>query len=302
MAGTRSHGGGGGAEGARGAKGDGGRGGHGSRGGGPGADLASVLRFATELCAWVAAPWALAGWSVTAAVASVVLLIGLPTVFSTPGDKAQVIVAVPGGVTVALVLLQLVVAVAASWSAWPAWAAASVTALAVACLIAERPRWRGLLAAARASGAARRERENAKGAGHHWSVSGAPPLLSGWDSGGVGRRCRRVGGVRRGHGGRPGADPSYPALGVQVLEVPVDGHPADAQVPYEITDPYAALGPYLARDQLAPLPARHSPSGGALRRGHDYFASAFRISASSSSDSRPGVGRFHLVIAKRKMK
>ncbi|WP_327304903.1 hypothetical protein OG730_16075 [Streptomyces sp. NBC_01298] len=114
------------------------------------ADLASVLRFATELCAWVAAPWALAGWSVTAAVASVVLLIGLPTVFSTPGDKAQVIVAVPGGVTIALVLLQLVVAVAASWSAWPAWAAAPVTALALACLITERPRWRGLLAAARA--------------------------------------------------------------------------------------------------------------------------------------------------------
>ncbi|MFI5861677.1 hypothetical protein [Streptomyces sp. NPDC051546] len=118
--------------------------------GGPKADLASVLRFATELCAWVAAPWALAGWSVTAAVASVVLLIALPTVFSTPGDKAQVIVAVPGGVTIALVLLQLVVAVAASWSAWPAGAAASVTALAGACLFTERSRWRGLLAPARA--------------------------------------------------------------------------------------------------------------------------------------------------------
>ncbi|MFE4262794.1 hypothetical protein [Streptomyces sp. NPDC056883] len=114
-------------------------------GAGPGADLPSVLRFATELCAWVAAPWALAGWSVTAAVASVVLLIGLPTVFSTPGDKAQVIVAVPGAVTIALVLLQLVVAVAASWSAWPVWAAVPVTALAVACLVAERTRWRGLL-------------------------------------------------------------------------------------------------------------------------------------------------------------
>ncbi|MCX5404967.1 hypothetical protein OHA37_13865 [Streptomyces sp. NBC_00335] len=114
---------------------------------GPKAGLPSVLRFATELCAWVAAPWALAGWSVTAAVASVVLLIGLPTVFSTPGDKAQVIVAVPGGVTIALVLLQLVVAVAASWSAWPAWAAVPVTALAGACLVAERARWRGLLPA-----------------------------------------------------------------------------------------------------------------------------------------------------------
>ncbi|MFE4633932.1 hypothetical protein ACFRJ1_11210 [Streptomyces sp. NPDC056773] len=126
------------------------RGGTAVSGGGPRADLPSVLRFATELCAWVAAPWALADWSVTAAVASVVLLIGLPTVFSTPGDKAQVIVAVPGGVTVALVLLQLVAAVAAAWSAWPVWAAAAVTVLAVACLITERTRWRGLLSAARA--------------------------------------------------------------------------------------------------------------------------------------------------------
>ncbi|MFD7031802.1 hypothetical protein ACFWAR_27625 [Streptomyces sp. NPDC059917] len=109
----------------------------------PGPD--SVLRFATELCAWVAAPWALAGWSVWAAVAGVVLLIGLPTVFATPGDKAQVIVPVPGAVTVALVLLQLVAAVVASWAAWPVWAAIAVSALAAACLVTERGRWRRLL-------------------------------------------------------------------------------------------------------------------------------------------------------------
>ncbi|WSN52975.1 hypothetical protein OG299_37465 [Streptomyces sp. NBC_01296] len=118
--------------------------------GGERADTASVLRFATELCAWVAAPWALAPWSVGAAVAAVALLIGLPTVFSTPGDKAKVIVAVPGAVTVALVVLQLAVAVAASWVAWPAWAALAVTVLATACLWTERGRWRRLL-----SGAAR---------------------------------------------------------------------------------------------------------------------------------------------------
>lgn len=59
------------------------------RRGGPHADLAPVLRFATELCAWVATPWALAGWSVTAAVACVVLLIGLPTVFATPGTRPR---------------------------------------------------------------------------------------------------------------------------------------------------------------------------------------------------------------------
>ncbi|MEU8432806.1 hypothetical protein AB0F18_07790 [Streptomyces sp. NPDC029216] len=120
----------------------------GTRGRGRGAggpDVASVLRFATELCAWVATPWALASWSVVAAVAAVVLLIGLPTVFATPGDKKQVLVAVPGAVTVGLVLLQLVAAVVASWTAWPVWAATTVTVLATACLWTERARRRRLL-------------------------------------------------------------------------------------------------------------------------------------------------------------
>ncbi|MCK2216833.1 hypothetical protein MF672_024000 [Actinomadura sp. ATCC 31491] len=106
--------------------------------------LPSVFRFATELVAWVATPWALAPHSVVLAVLSVVLLIGLPTVFATPGDKRQVIVAVPGAVTVALVALQLVAAVAAAWAAWHAVAAAAVTVLAVVTVVLELPRWRRL--------------------------------------------------------------------------------------------------------------------------------------------------------------
>lgn len=117
----------------------------GRRGGAGAPDAASVFRFATELCAWVATPWALAGWSAWAAAGSVVVLIGLPTLFATPGDKTQVIVPVPGAVTVALVLLQLVAAVAAAWAAWPAWAAVTVTALATTCLVTERRRWGRLL-------------------------------------------------------------------------------------------------------------------------------------------------------------
>ena len=60
----------------------------------PGDRAASALRFATELVAWVATPWALAGYSWLLAALSAVLLIGLPTVLSTPGDKANVIIAV----------------------------------------------------------------------------------------------------------------------------------------------------------------------------------------------------------------
>jgi hypothetical protein len=108
---------------------------------------ASALRFATELVAWVATPWALAGYSWWLAVLSVVLLIGLPTVFSTPGDKAKVIVGVPGWATILLVSLQLIAAVVASWLAWPVWAAIPVTLLAAATLVTERERWRRLLSA-----------------------------------------------------------------------------------------------------------------------------------------------------------
>src|SRR3954451_23557330 len=82
-------------------------------------DRSSVPRFASEIVAWIATPWALAAHSPVLAGAALLLLIGLPAVFATPGDKAAVVVAVPGHVTVALVVAQLAAAVLASWAAWP---------------------------------------------------------------------------------------------------------------------------------------------------------------------------------------
>nr|WP_202420361.1 hypothetical protein [Actinomadura rayongensis] len=105
---------------------------------------AAALRFVCELIAWVAAPWALAPVSVPLAVLSVVVLIGLPTVFGTPGDKARTIVAVPGWATIALVVLQLLVAAVAPWFAWPVPVAVVATVLAGAAAVAELPRWRAL--------------------------------------------------------------------------------------------------------------------------------------------------------------
>jgi hypothetical protein len=110
---------------------------------------ASALRFATELVAWVATPWALSGRSWLLATLSVVVLIGFPTVFATPGDKNKVIIAVPGWGTILLVLLQLAAAVVSSWLAWPVWAAVLVSLMAGATLVTERPRWRWLLSVKR---------------------------------------------------------------------------------------------------------------------------------------------------------
>lgn len=100
----------------------------------------------------MATPWALAERSWLLAALSVVVLIGLPTLLSTPGDKANVIIAVPGWATILLVLLQLAAAVISSWSAWPAWAAVSVTVLAAATVVTERRRWSWLLSANQLAG------------------------------------------------------------------------------------------------------------------------------------------------------
>ncbi|RJL20847.1 hypothetical protein [Bailinhaonella thermotolerans] len=113
----------------------------------PDSRVASVLRFLTEITAWVAAPWALAPYSPWLAALSVVVLIALPTIFATPGDKAHVIVPVPGPVTIALVILHQAVAAAASWAAWPPVAATAATAVALATTCTELPRWRALLKA-----------------------------------------------------------------------------------------------------------------------------------------------------------
>ena len=126
-------------------------------------DRASVLRFGTELVAWVATPWALAGHSVLLAVVSVLLLIGLPTVFGTPGDKnGPAVVPVPGVVTILLVVLQLVAAVLSAWTVWPPAAAGAVSLLAAATVVTELPRWRRLF---RAPGRVRSGRAPAGAAG-----------------------------------------------------------------------------------------------------------------------------------------
>jgi hypothetical protein len=116
----------------------------------PGHDYASGgLRFLTELIAWVAVPWALWPHSTALAIGAVVVLIGLPAVFSTPGDRpgGGTLVPVPGIVTILLVLTQLAAATAAAWALWPWWAAAAVTVLCVIVPVTEQPRWRRLLSA-----------------------------------------------------------------------------------------------------------------------------------------------------------
>jgi hypothetical protein len=109
--------------------------------------VSSIYRFSTELVAWIATPWVLSRHSLVLAVLSVVVLIGVPTVFGTIGDRdhGQPMVPVPGFVTIGIVLMEFAAAVVSSWLLMPAIAAAVVTILVAVGVVTEQPRWRWLL-------------------------------------------------------------------------------------------------------------------------------------------------------------
>ena len=107
--------------------------------------LTSTLRFLTELIAWVGGPWAVAQFSVWLVAPTLVILVALPAIFSTPGDKRQVVVATAGWLRVPLELGLHVVAVAAAWIVWPIWIAIPATLIVIAAIGAGLPRTRWLL-------------------------------------------------------------------------------------------------------------------------------------------------------------
>ena len=107
--------------------------------------LTSGLRFLAEVIAWVAGPWAAAQQSLWLVVPVSVVLVGLPAIFSTRGDKRQVVVATPGPLRVLLELGLHVVAVAAAWVVWPVWLAIVATVVVAAAIATGIPRTLWLL-------------------------------------------------------------------------------------------------------------------------------------------------------------
>ena len=64
--------------------------------------LTSGLRFLVEVIAWVSGPWAAAQLSMWLIFPALIILIGLPSVFSTRGDKRHIVVVTPGPLRVLL--------------------------------------------------------------------------------------------------------------------------------------------------------------------------------------------------------
>ncbi|MCW2751553.1 MAG: hypothetical protein JWR83_2663 [Aeromicrobium sp.] len=106
----------------------------------------SAPRFVVELIAWVASPLALWSHSVVLAIASVVVLIGVPTLIGMPGVKNQrPAVAVGPVAAIAVELIQPVAAVISSVAVWSWLVGVGVLVLSLAMLVLQLPRWRWML-------------------------------------------------------------------------------------------------------------------------------------------------------------
>lgn len=103
--------------------------------------LSSGLRFVMELIAWVAGPWAVwvlvSPWAMPVAL---VVLVGLPAVFSTPGDKNTIIVATPGPVRILIELFLHAVALIAPLLVWPPYVGVIAILLVLGSLVVGIPR------------------------------------------------------------------------------------------------------------------------------------------------------------------
>lgn len=102
-------------------------------------------RFLVEVAAWILGPMAafeVLGWP--GAVATAVVLIAVPAVCNTPGDKQVTGLATPGPVRIAIEALLVVVAIGAAWRVLGPTFAIVVTLGAVAAAGLQWRRWRWL--------------------------------------------------------------------------------------------------------------------------------------------------------------
>ena len=93
-------------------------------------------------------PWAAAQLSMWLIFPALIILVGLPSVFATRGDKRQIVVATPGPLRVLLEIALHLVTAAGPWVVWSAWLASIATLCVVAALVMGIPRKKWLLRSA----------------------------------------------------------------------------------------------------------------------------------------------------------
>lgn len=102
--------------------------------------LSAGLRFLVELIAWIAGSLAIAKWYNGLWIPFLLVLVLLPSIFSTKGDKRNVVVATPGLLRVFIELLLYLVATISPWFIWPTAVCIASTLMVGASLIFGLPR------------------------------------------------------------------------------------------------------------------------------------------------------------------
>lgn len=98
--------------------------------------ISASLRFVVELITWTSGPWLAFTIAPILAPAALIILIGLPSIFSTPGDKNVIVIATPGPIRFAIEMFLFAIAAIAPWMVWPNAIAAICSLLVVAAVIA----------------------------------------------------------------------------------------------------------------------------------------------------------------------
>ncbi len=107
--------------------------------------LSGGLRFGVEIIAWVAGPWYISRVSSWLVIPAIIVLVGLPAVFSTINDKRHVVVPTRGSMRVFIELLLYFVAAVAPWYVWSTIFSFFTTAVVAVALLVGTPRLMWLL-------------------------------------------------------------------------------------------------------------------------------------------------------------
>jgi hypothetical protein len=107
--------------------------------------ISSGLRFLSELITWIAGPWAVAMYSKWLVFPALILLVGLPSIFSTTNDKNNIVVPTSGPVRVSIELFLFLVAAVAPWFIWSPTVSSVAVGIVIATIVAGAPRFAWLM-------------------------------------------------------------------------------------------------------------------------------------------------------------
>lgn len=103
--------------------------------------VSAGLRFGSEFIAWIAGPWLAYVWSTWTLLPALLVLVALPGVLSTTGDKNKIVIPTPGPIRILIELLLYAVAAVAPWFVWPAWLAVASGVVVASSIVLGIPRF-----------------------------------------------------------------------------------------------------------------------------------------------------------------